>query len=57
MNAERLSRRDPQLLLDEVEARDGLRHRVLHLEPGVDLEEVERAASSSSRNSAVPALT
>ena len=40
---ERLARRDPQLLLDEVEARDGLGHRVLDLQPGVDLEEVERA--------------
>ncbi len=39
--AERLARRDPQLLLDEVEPRDRLGHRVLDLEAGVDLEEEE----------------
>ena len=40
---ERLARRDPQLLLDEVEARDRLGDRVLDLQPRVDLEEEERA--------------
>ncbi len=38
-----LARRHPQLPLDEVEAGDQLRHRVLHLEPGVHLEEEELA--------------
>jgi len=42
--SEAVACRDPQLLLDEVEARDGLGDRVLDLEPRVDLEEVERAA-------------
>jgi hypothetical protein len=37
--AQRLARGDAQLLLDEVEAGDELRHRVLDLEPGVHLEE------------------
>ena len=39
---QRLAGRDAQLLLDEVEARHGLGHRVLHLQAGVDLEEEER---------------
>ena len=34
---------EPELLADDVEAGDELGHAVLDLEPGVDLEEVERA--------------
>ena len=34
---------DAELQLDEVDAEPPLRHRVLDLEPGVDLEEVDRA--------------
>src|SRR6266550_6880573 len=41
---ERLARGDGELHSDEVEARDHLGDRVLHLEPGVHLEEVEPAA-------------
>ncbi len=40
---QRLARRHPQLELDEVEAGDHLGDRMLHLEPGVDLEEVDDA--------------
>ena len=54
--AERLARRDPQLLLDEVETRDRLGHRVLHLQPRVHLEEEELPPRRSSRNSTVPAF-
>ena len=38
-----LARRDPDLLLDDVDAGDELGHRVLDLDAGVDLEEVEVA--------------
>ena len=41
---EPLARRDPQLLLDEVDAVDELGDRVLDLQPGVHLEEEELAA-------------
>ena len=40
---QRLPGRDPDHPLHEVEPGDRLRHRVLHLEPGVHLEEVEPA--------------
>ncbi len=40
--AEGLPGRDPQLPLDQVQARDQLGHRVLHLEAGVHLHEVVR---------------
>ena len=53
-HAEPLPGRDPQLGLDEVQPHDLLGHRVLHLEPGVHLEEVE--AVPSTRNSTVPAF-
>ena len=38
-----LARRDPDLMFDEVEAGDHLRHRVLNLQPGVHFYEVELA--------------
>ena len=41
--AQRLARSDPQLLADEVDARDLLGHRVLDLQARVDLEEGDRA--------------
>ena len=40
---DRLTGGDPQLLADEVEPRDELRDRMLHLEPRVQLDEVEIA--------------
>ena len=40
---ERLAGRDPQLLVDQVDVGHELGHAVLHLEPGVDLEEPELA--------------
>ncbi len=40
--AQRLAARDADLLAHEVEPRRQLGHRVLHLQPRVDLEEVER---------------
>jgi hypothetical protein len=40
-DGEELPRRNAQLPLDEVDARDHLGHRVLHLEAGVHLHEVE----------------
>ena len=40
---EMLAERDAQLLLDEVEAKDELGHRMFDLEAGVHLEEVEVA--------------
>ena len=49
------SRSDPQLLLDEVEAGDRLRDRVLDLDPAIQLQEV-RSPFPASMNSAVPAL-
>ena len=39
-DGERLARRDQELKLDEVEARECLRHRMLDLDPRVELEEV-----------------
>ena len=39
--AEALARRDPELLPDDVDPRHHLRHRMLDLQPGVHLEEVE----------------
>src|SRR5205085_2385925 len=42
--AERFAGGDPQLVGDEVATRDELRDGVLNLEPGVHLEEEERAA-------------
>ena len=41
---QRLAARDPQLLAHEVDARHELRHRMLDLDPRVQLEEVEVAA-------------
>src|SRR6266498_69761 len=41
---ERLSGGDPELSLNEIDARDELRHRVLDLDPAVQLEEEELAA-------------
>src|SRR3990170_6434227 len=41
--AERLARRDPDLGRDEVDAGEHLGHRVLNLDPAVDLDEVEVA--------------
>src|SRR5437867_93378 len=38
--SERLTRRDPELLADEIDARDHLGHRMLDLEPRVHFEEV-----------------
>ena len=38
---ERQTGGDPNLLLDDVDAGDHLRDRVLHLHPGVHLQEVE----------------
>ena len=38
-----LARRHPQLQLDQVDAGDRFGHRMLHLQAGVDLEEVDRA--------------
>ena len=46
---------DPELLPHQVHAVDQLGHRVLDLDPGVHLEEVERAGPGASRNSQVPA--
>ena len=43
---QRLTRSEPELLADDVQARDQLGHAMLHLEPGVDLEEVGRAVRS-----------
>ena len=40
-----LARRDADHLLDEVEAGDLLCHRMLHLQPGVHLEEIEALAA------------
>ena len=40
---ERLACGDAQLLADEVDPRAELAHRVLHLQPRVELDEVERA--------------
>src|SRR4029077_6427386 len=40
---QRLTRRDPELLLDEVDPADLLGHRVLDLEAGVHLQEGDRA--------------
>jgi hypothetical protein len=42
--AERLAGRDPQLLADEVDARRQLGHRMLDLQPRVQLDEVEAPA-------------
>src|SRR5690606_9309209 len=36
-----LAARDPQLLLDDVDAGDHLRYRMLDLQPGVHLDEIE----------------
>ena len=44
LEAERLAGRDPQLLLDEVEPGHELRHRMLDLEPRVQLQEEEALA-------------
>ena len=52
---ERFARRHPQLLLDEVDPGDHLGDGMLHLDPGVHLDEVE-APLASSRNSIVPAF-
>src|SRR5262249_27724336 len=41
---ELLAGRDPELLADDVDSRDELRHRMLDLDPGVELEEPEVAA-------------
>ena len=41
--AQRLAGRDPQLFVDQVDAIDEFRHRMLDLQPGVHLEEVEPA--------------
>ena len=51
-----LSRRDPQLLRDEVDAGDQLRDGMLDLEPRVDLEEVEapRLVEQELRRAGVP---
>ena len=55
---QRLARRDAQLQLDEVEAGDQLGDRVLDLQPGVDLEEVEaRRLVGVGDSSTVPAPT
>ena len=43
VKGKRLAGRDPQLLLDDVDAGDQLGHRVLHLDAGVHLDEVEVA--------------
>ena len=40
---ERVARRDPDLLLDQVDAGHHLRDRMLHLDAGVHLDEVELA--------------
>jgi hypothetical protein len=48
--------RDPQLLLDQVDAVDQLGDRVLDLQAGVHLQEEELAGGGSSRHSTVPAL-
>jgi hypothetical protein len=52
---QRLAAGDPHLPVDQVEPGHQLGHRVLDLEAGVHLEEVE-AAVAASRNSTVPAL-
>ena len=41
IDVQRLALRDSNLLVDEVDARHELGHRVLHLDPAVQLEEVE----------------
>jgi len=46
LTGERLSLGDQQLEADEVEAGDALGHRVLHLQPGVHLEEPVLAAGA-----------
>ena len=43
LGGERAPGGEPELFADEVEAGDQLRHAMLHLEPGVHLQEVERA--------------
>ena len=43
MQTQRLPRGDPELFLDEVDSRGFLGDGVLHLQPGVDLEECHGA--------------
>ena len=52
---ERLARGHAQLFLNEIDARHQLGDGVLHLDPRVDLDEVE-VPCPSTRNSTVPAL-
>ena len=56
LNDEPLARRDPDLLLDDVDAGHHLGDRMLDLEARVRLHEVEAARRVSIRNSNVPAL-
>ncbi len=62
LERQRLSRGDPELPFDEVEAGHRLGHRMLDLKPGVHLEKVEvlglqSRAPGSMMNSTVPAPT
>ncbi len=43
LEREGLAASHPQLPLDQVEPGDRFRHRVLHLQPGIHLHEVEAA--------------
>src|SRR5262249_35470670 len=49
--AERLAPRDPDLLADEIESRDGLGHALLAWRGGVALEEEERGIGSAAGGS------
>ena len=52
--AQRLARGDADLLHHEVDAREHLRHRMLHLDAAVDLDEVERARARRPGTRACP---
>src|SRR6266853_1965215 len=45
-----LATRDADLLAHQVDPEDGLRHRMLYLEPGVHLEEIELLARHDELN-------
>jgi hypothetical protein len=56
LGTERFALGDRELGDDDVEAGDHLGDRMLDLQPGVHLQEVEACRTQSSRNSHVPAL-
>ena len=53
---QRFTRRDSDLPLDQIEPGDHFGDRMLHLQAGVHLHEIESAVAHPSRNSTVPAL-